>query len=583
METFVSELEAHRVVEKLDPTRLLEEIEHWSTALDVMAAISTTDGALLFSNTLFRTFFCGIGSDLREIDPLQIFFGTERSATMRVRMFSYQERSLLAVEIPFPMVASQKALLFLILDVDSRILEGEEFRAMKERMELLEVILDASAEGLMFVNRDGIITYINRSYEEIHKVKAENVIGRHVTEIIENTRMHLVVKTGIPEVTEFQLESLRRYIVSRIPVFKNGLLIGAIGKIIFRDIDSVEQLASKVDRLKTQLEYYRTRLDRPPDTRYSADDIVGVSPSSAATKATALRVAPTDATVLLLGESGVGKEVYAQAIHAMSLRARGPFVRLNCSAIVESLFESELFGYAEGAFTGASKGGKLGKFELANFGTIFLDEIADMPLESQAKLLRVLQEREVERLGGVKQVKIDVRVIAATNQNLPKLVEEGKFRKDLYFRINVIPITIPALRDRTNDVPALVHLFWEQLKREHGVYYHGLSNDALSLLQTYSWPGNVRELRNVLERAISIVRGDTITAEHLRVLLLGGVARDECATIGDCDLRMLVEIAERRAISTALARCNNNRAQAAKVLGITRPLLYKKMHTYGIQ
>jgi len=583
MTNLVPYSEATNVVREIDPTSLLETIEHWTTALDVMAAISTTDGALLFSNTLFRTFFCNKGSDLREIEPLQKFFGTERSATMRVRMFTYQERSLLAVEIPFSMFAGQKALLFFILDVDSRILEGEEFSAMKDRMELLEAILDASAEGLMFVNRDGIITYINKSYEEIHKVKAENVIGHHVTEIIENTRMHLVVKTGIPEVSEFQQETHRRYIVSRIPIFKDNKLIGAIGKIVFRDFDSVEQLASKVDRLKSQLEYYRTRLDKPPDTRYSADDIVGISPPSAGTKATALRVAPTDATVLLLGESGVGKEVYAHAIHAMSLRARGPFVRVNCSAIVESLFESELFGYAEGAFTGALKGGKLGKFELANFGTIFLDEIADMPLEAQAKLLRVLQEREVEKLGSTKQVAVNVRVIAATNQNLQQLVEQGKFRKDLFFRINVIPITIPALRDRTNDVPPLVKMFWDQLKKEHGVYYQTLSNDAMALLQNYPWPGNVRELRNVLQRAMSIVREDKITAEHLRVLLLGGVAQDTCVSNEECDLRMLVEMAERRAIGTALARSNNNRAHAAKLLGITRPLLYKKMHLYGIQ
>jgi transcriptional regulator with PAS, ATPase and Fis domain len=340
---------------------------------------------------------------------------------------------------------------------------------------------------------------------------------------------------------------------------------------------------SPCDRLKSQLEYYRSRLNTPPDTRFTADDIVGVSSGSAETKVTALRAATTDATVLLLGESGVGKEVYAHAIHAMSLRARGPFVRVNCSAIAEGLFESELFGYTGGAFTGAAKGGKLGKFELANFGTIFLDEIADMPLEAQAKLLRVLEEREIEKLGGVKQVKVDVRVIVATNQNLQKLVEQGKFRKDLFFRVNVIPITIPPLRDRAEDVPDLVHLLWEQLKKEHGVHYRSLSSDALTLLQNYAWPGNVRELRNVLQRAISIVREDPITAEHLRVLLLGGVAEDRCISSEECNLGMLVEMAERRAIGAALARSNNNRTQAAKLLGITRPLLYKKIHRYGIQ
>jgi transcriptional regulator with PAS, ATPase and Fis domain len=548
-----------------------------------MAAITTAHGSIIFSNDLFRRFFCHLGSDIREIEDLKPLFSPERSGIDRVRVFTASTRTLLASLIPISKCTGREAFLVLFFDVDHKLLAGEEFQAMKDRMALMEVIIDASAEGLMFVNTDGIITYINRSYEEIHKVKAENVIGHHVTEIIENTRMHLVVKTGIPELAEFQLESKRRYIVSRIPVFTNGKLIGAIGEIVFRDFDKVEVLAYKVERLKRQLEFYRNLPETNPDIRYTAEDIVAVSPSSAMSKHTALRIAPTEATVLLLGESGVGKEVYAHAIHAMSLRARGPFIRVNCSAIVESLFESELFGYAEGAFTGAAKGGKPGKFELANMGTIFLDEIADMPLEAQAKLLRVLQEHEIEKLGGGKQIKVDVRVIAATNQDLEKLVEQGKFRKDLFFRINVIPICIPALRDRADDIPELVSRFWKQLGRRHAIYYKTLSQDAMVFLQNYSWPGNVRELHNVLERAIAIVREDTITAEHLRVLLQGGVIdHDRPGPPEGCELRVVTEAAERQAISMALARSNNNRAHAAKLLGITRPLLYKKMHLYGI-
>jgi len=571
------------MIDERTQCNLLDAVEQWIAMLDVMAVLTTIDGSVLFTNPPFRAFFPSFGNKLSDLEIFQDFFNSSSERPERVRVFTIRERTLLWVVIPFPVIPGQNALLFLLVDVDNKLLQGEEFREMNERMQLLKTIIDLSSDGLQFVNSDGIIVYVNRSFEEARNVRAQDVIGRHVTDVVENTRMHLVLKTGIPEMAETQMESSRRCVVNRIPVFRDGKVIGAIGQIIFRDDASLEHFSSKLDRLKSQLAFYRTRVDKPVDTRYTADDLVGVSPRSAATKETALRVAPTDATILLLGESGVGKEVYAHTIHATSLRALGPFVRVNCSAIVESLFESELFGYAEGAFTGASKGGKLGKFELANLGTIFLDEIADMPLEAQAKLLRVLQEREIEKLGGTKQVKVDVRVIAATNQNLEKLVDEGKFRKDLFFRINVIPITIPALRERTEDIPSLINMFWEQLKKDHGVQYQSLSDDAMALLQNYSWPGNVRELHNVLERAMSIVREDTITAEHLRVLLLGGVGRGKFSFKDECNLQTLVELAERRAIGTALARCNNNRAQAAKLLGITRPLLYKKMHSYGIE
>jgi PAS domain S-box-containing protein len=462
------------------------------------------------------------------------------------------------------------------------LLEADSVPTLEARMELLESVLDASADGLIFVDRNGMIGYVNHSFEAIHNVKAADVIGHHVTEIIENTRLDVVAKTGLPEEGEFLVAGSRRYVVSRIPVFRDGRMIGVMGKIVFPDLDKVKELARKVERLETQLKYYRENPRRGRETRYTATDIIAVSPRSIEAKAAVLYVAPADSTVLLLGESGVGKEVYAHAIHALSPRADGPFIRVNCSAIVESLFESELFGYAEGAFTGARKGGNLGKFELANLGTIFLDEIADLPLPAQAKLLRVLQEEEIEKLGGGRQIKVDVRVIAATNQDLAKMVEEGRFRKDLYFRINVIPIHIPPLRERREDVPGLVSMFWEQLTKKHGIYYKTLRADGLELMRNHNWPGNVRELRNIIERALVAIREDTITAEHLRMLILGGAAPEIDSSVENCNLEELVAAVERRSIATALARTNNNRSMAAKLLGISRPLLYKKLRLYGI-
>ena len=434
------------------------------------------------------------------------------------------------------------------------------------------------------MNRDGVITMVNRSFEEIHGVPSERAVGRHVTEVIENTRMHIVAQTGIAELGELQKIGNMRVVVSRIPLYRNGKCVGAAGKIDFQDLGQVNRLAHKVEHLQKELEALRKNKGAvAPDVRFSFADVVALSPASREAKATALRAAPQDSTVLLLGESGVGKEVFAHAIHAFSTRASEPFVRVNCSAIQETLFESELFGYEDGAFTGARKGGKQGKFEMADGGTIFLDEIGDVPLSVQAKLLRVLQEREIEKVGSEQVLKVDVRVIAATNQELTRLAEEGKFRRDLYYRLSVIPIRIPPLRERHEDVPELVRIFWEELKRRHGIYHKALSPEAQKLLERYEWPGNIRELHNVLERALTIVVEPTISDEQVRMIMVGArEARDEFCLSEDCGLSDLVEQTERRALGFALARTNNNRLQAAKLLGISRALLYKKMHAYGM-
>jgi transcriptional regulator with PAS, ATPase and Fis domain len=560
----------------------IQAIVAWLADANVMAAIIAPDGAVSFVNQAFQGRF-GSGAGIPVLpEELTAALRTVAAPGSRLHALSIDGLDYAYLTIQLPANNNASGSLLLIGDIEAAPWESKRSFQLSERVGLLESILDCSADGLMFVDRDGVITYVNRSYEEFHKIGASLVLGRHVTDIIDNTRMHMVVQTGVPEVDEVHVEGNRRFLVSRMPVYRNGALIGAIGQIVFRNIEQVGELASKVERLKSRFDRMKSGKESEPDTRYSADDIVAESAVSAAIKGTALRVAPTDGTVLLLGESGVGKEVYAHAIHAISLRARGPFVRVNCSAIAEGLFESELFGYTEGAFTGAIRGGKPGKFELADCGTIFLDEIADMPLEAQAKLLRVLQEKEIEKLGAGRQIKVDVRVIAATNQDIEKLVAQGKFRKDLYFRLNVIPLTIPPLRERREDIPVLVSGFWSQLQKEHGASYQVLAPDAVRLLCEYSWPGNVRELRNILERAISIVREDTITAEHLRILLLGDTSQSTSVAAENCNLQTLVQMAERRAIGEALARSNNNRTHAARLLGITRPLLYKKMRLYGM-
>ena len=445
-------------------------------------------------------------------------------------------------------------------------------------------ILDISLQGLQVVNTKGQIVYINKSFEEIHQVRREDIIGRHVTEIIENTRMHIVAETGIKEKDELQEIHGKEFVVTRIPIHENNKCIGAVGFIRFRFTDDVKQLTKKVEKLEQQLKSANKKMLINADTKFVFDDIVAVSQASRNAKEMAKRAAASDSTVLLLGESGVGKEVYAQSVHNMSLRNKGPFIRMNCSAIQESLFESELFGYEDGAFTGAKKGGKKGKFELANNGTIFLDEIGDMPLPVQAKLLRVIQEREIDKLGDEKTISVDVRIIAATNQNLEKLVDEGKFRKDLYYRLNVIPIIIPPLRDRILDIPRLVKLFWENLQKKRGVYYKALDYSALTALENHSWPGNIRELNNVLERVMAVVTQDEINESHINTIIQGQhPGKEEFCIKKNCKLNELVESTERGAISIALVRANNNKSEAAKILGISRALLYKKLHQYNME
>jgi transcriptional regulator with PAS, ATPase and Fis domain len=457
-------------------------------------------------------------------------------------------------------------------------------REALEEVDLLKQVLEISVEGLQVVDPRGMITLVNESYLRIHKVRREECEGRPVTEVIENTRMHIVARTGVPEVDDIQSISGHEYVVSRIPILKDGKCLGAVGKIVFQDFAEIQRLAQKAKRLQMELEALRKSKVLPhADTRFTFEDVVATCESSILAKERAMMGAPTQSTILLLGESGVGKEVYAQAIHNLSPRYNRPFVRVNCSAITESLIESELFGYADGAFTGARKGGRTGKFEQANTGTIFLDEIGDMPLAAQAKLLRVLQEREIDRVGGEGTLPVDIRVIAATNQDLWAMVERKEFRRDLFFRLNVIPIVIPPLRERPDDVKALARLFWADLQHTHGIAAKYLTDGAKRLLANYSWPGNIRELHNVLERTFTIIRDNLISEDQVRMILQGvGSSAGQLCENEDCTLDEVVETAERRAIGFALARTNNNKAQAAKLLGISRPLLYRKMGQYQI-
>jgi DNA-binding NtrC family response regulator len=313
--------------------------------------------------------------------------------------------------------------------------------------------------------------------------------------------------------------------------------------------------------------------------KYSHPNIIARSPKMQEVLATVERVAPTNSTVLLGGESGVGKDLIARAIHEKSKRARGPFLKINSTAIPENLLESELFGYEKGAFTGAAAS-KPGKFELADKGTLFLDEIGDVPPAIQVKLLRVLQEREFERLGGTKTIRVDVRLIAATNRDLRAALEEKTFREDLYYRLNVVPIDIAPLRERKEDIPDLVNLFINRFATDSGKTIESISPQAMQMLVSYHWPGNVRELQNIIERACALAKGNTLEPADIHI----DARPSKSATVGDGFLPegMTLEQWEDDMVQEALRRANGNKSQAARLLGLSRNALRYRLSKIGI-
>lgn len=446
-------------------------------------------------------------------------------------------------------------------------------------IDILNTILDTFNERFVVVDKNGIITMMSKAYKEF--VGDQNPEGKHVTEVIENTRMHIVVDTGIMEVGEIQEVKGSRMIAMRIPLKKDGRVIGAVGKTMFKDVSDLVSLSKKISKLEKEIEYYKNELADKRIAKYSFENLVGDSPNMNEVKALAKKAAKTNSNVLILGESGTGKELFAHALHNASCRNLGPFVKINCAAIPAQLLESELFGYEEGAFTGAKKGGKKGKFELANGGTILLDEIGDMPLAMQAKLLRVLQEKEVERLGGNILKNIDVRIISSTNKDLEKLVKKNEFREDLFYRLNVMVIKLPALRERKEDIEALANELKMKIANRLGIYVEGISHDAIEYLKSYNWPGNIRELENVIERSINLLDTDLIIKpKHLPTRLTR--KKSKTYLMGNRNLKTIVEDVEKEVIMECLEKTKGNKNKAAKILGISRVGLYKKIERYGL-
>jgi len=450
----------------------------------------------------------------------------------------------------------------------------------QEKIEFYELVLDNVRNGVMITDPDGKIIFFSAAYGNFIGIDPKSTIGKNCADVVENTRMPVVGKTGIPEINHPHRIMGQDMVVQRIPIKKDGKVIAVYGQVMFEDIRDVQALAAKLNFLESKVKLYEKELVSLRASKYTIKNIVGKSEAITGLKQLALKAAQTNAPVLILGESGTGKELFAHAIHHASDRRPFPFVRLNCAAIPKELLEAELFGYEPGAFTGAGSKGKPGKFELAHRGTIFLDEIGELPLEMQPKLLRVIEEKEIERLGGTRVSRYDFRLIAATQENLGQSVEQGKFRKDLYYRLNVIPVQIPPLRDRKDDIRTITEHLVQSLNKDLGMNVTRISPEVMSILEKYDWPGNVREMSNVLERILYSIEGDTIEINHLPFFLqsLGaGVTPYNPAS-----LKRLREEMEREALVQAIRLANNNKKQAAEKLGIHRTALYKKMKKLNI-
>jgi PAS domain S-box-containing protein len=455
---------------------------------------------------------------------------------------------------------------------------SEQELELRQFKELINQLYD----GLIMCDKNGMITMINETYCDFLGTTPEEAIGKHVTEVIENTRMHIVLETGKPEIDQLMRIGDREIIVSRMPLREGDQIVGALGKVVFSDLRELRSIVERYNIMERKLDFYRQELKRMMGAKYSFDHLFADHPLMKEAIKLAKRISQTKSSVFILGESGTGKELFAHAIHEASPRAENAFVRVNCAAIPKDLMEAELFGYEEGAFTGAKKGGKPGKIELANGGTLFLDEIGDMPLDMQVKLLRVLQEREVERIGGTRPIPVDIRVIAATHRPLEQLIKEGKFREDLYYRLHVFTINIPPLRVQGESILAIANHLIEKLNRELYTQVEGISERVGQVFLSHRWPGNVREMQNVLERAVQLAEKGPLELEHLPPYLQGRQAAAQSETVS-LDLDAELAKTEKRVLEAALKHCSGNKAKAASLLGMHRASLYRKLEKYQLQ
>jgi len=462
---------------------------------------------------------------------------------------------------------------------------GSQVTSLKEMTSMFKGIFDSTHDAISVVDQDGYGVLVNRAYTKVTGLTSADVMGKHCTiDIAEGESIHLkVLETGKPIMGERMLvgPNRREVVVDAAPIIINSQLKGSVA--VIHDFTEIKRLTNELDQAKSII--------RKLEAKYTFEDIIGEHTRIKDAISKAKIAAATPATVILRGESGTGKELFAHAIHNASDRKYSQFVKVNCASINENLLESELFGYEEGAFTGAAKGGRIGLFERGNGGTIFLDEIGEISMGTQVKILRVLQEKEIIRVGGNKSIAIDVRILAATNKNLEKAVAKGQFREDLYYRLNVIPVVIPPLRERKSDIRKLVKNFMRKFNQEYGRLAMDISPEALEILELYDWPGNIRELENVIGRAmISMVSNESIIKSYHLPQLIEEAVHSKVALLKEQPSEIVkmeklsdrMNAFERNYILRILEINEGNRKKTAGDLGISLRSLYYKLEKYGL-
>ena len=456
--------------------------------------------------------------------------------------------------------------------------EKEKLSEMKRLKGELDAILNSVQEAIEVAGNDGTIKYVNPSFTRVTGLSSSQRIGQNIFEVSPNGALARVLRTH-EQIFAHRSRvggSDAEVVSNASPIVVEGRMEGAV--VVFQPLTDIYKLMEQLQASNQVIDDLQTRINQISTSAYTFDDIIGSHPEFEQALDLARKASRSNSTVLITGESGTGKELFAHAIHSASLRLDKPFIKVNCAAIPETLLESEFFGYEKGAFTGAGKT-KLGKMELANGGTIFLDEIGDMNLYLQAKLLRVLQDMEFERVGGMQTIKVNVRVIAATNRNLREMVKKGDFREDLYYRLNVVELHLPPLRKHKEDIPAYAQSLIVKFNRKFGKRVAGLSPQTEQLLMNYYWPGNVRELQNVMERAMVTVEEDMITHRHMLNLVESPITKEE----REFDELIPLDEMEKRMIRLALQRFGDSvegKKKAAQSLNISLATLYNKLKTF---
>ena len=509
--------------------------------------------------------------DLFRIPDVDIYIEATGDPAVREKLWSGKPAGATVME------GKTAQLMLTILDEKQQLLQ---IKAIKGQ---LDAILNSVQEGIEVADLDGTVRYVNPSFCKISGLTMEDRIGKNIFDVSTHGALTLCLQTRQPVLghrgviggTDVEV------VANATPILAggSGKMVGAV--VVVQPLNDVIRMMDQMQRQSKQLERLSAKFGEVTSAKYSFDNVLGNSPLLRQVVDMARKTAETNSTVLITGESGTGKELIAHAVHNTSNRRDEPFIKVNCAAIPETLLESEFFGYEKGAFTGATRS-KMGKFELANRGTIFLDEIGDMSLQLQGKLLRVLQEREIERVGGTETIQIDVRVIAATNRDLPRLIMAGNFREDLYYRLMVIELSLPPLRRRKEDIPLLVDSMLAKFNRLLGKRLAGVSPEALAELTRYDWPGNLRELENVIERAVVTADGAQVTAKDIGPLADFGnrVLAQATAEI------VPIEAMEQKMISLALAKFGDSlegKRQVAAALGISLATLYNKLRKYKLE